>query len=335
MFLSQKFIYNEDASEGSGAADTPVVNQPFFSADEAKQFGFDNKETFTEFIRQQKEASKPDAEKQKQAEVEKANFLKYSTENDLLKIDEYNQYESLNGKQDKDLIYDKFVKEFKEDNPDIEGNEIEEEAKNAFDNEYKLNSKNEKVKTRGEARLKKEAEDLRLPYKSKYETASTNFKEYQQVQKTYPEFNKFIDDVISEKTPDKFSFKVDDDIDEKNKAEIPVEIDLTKEQRKELETIFKSPKYYNSYTKGEKRDELKAAISKKIEGFIKANNFDAAVKQSYKTAAGIYVKKGSNVGAENLFGVSKNTPSGAPVIDINETIAASNEKMNKARRNIR
>ena len=52
-----------------------------------------------------------------------------------------------------------------------------------------------------------------------------------------------------------------------------------------------------------KDKEFKEIVSKKINTYIKANKFDAAVNKAFATAKGLGVKQGSNVGAENLYGV--------------------------------
>ncbi len=324
MIFHSKFIFDDAAAEGGGGAAGGATTQEFLTADEAKGFGFDSKEQLAEFIRTQREAAKPDTEKQKEEEVKKANFLKYSTDNDLLNVDDYNSYENIKSKQDRDLVFDKFKAEFKEDNPEIDDDDFDEECETAFDNEYKLNSRNEKTKVRGEARLKDEAAKLRSPYQSKYDTAISQFNQYTEAAKSYPEFNKFIDEIITENTPEKFVTKIAD-----NKIEVPVEIEITKEQKEELGKIFKSPKYFNNYLKGEKKDELKAAIAKKIQGYIKTNNFETVVSKAYTTAAGIYLKKGSNAGAENQYGLQQ-TGGGATVVEMN-AVAESNNKRAKQR----
>lgn len=261
----------------------------------------------------------------KEQDLEDATFRKYAVENDLLKKDDFDKVATIGQRQAKDLVFDKFVTEFKEDNPEIEAAEFEAEAKIAFEKEYGLNATTPKAKERAAARLQKEAAELKAPIETPYNTAKERYNQDKALKAEYPVFNKFIDDIITEVVTDKYTVKTKD-----GEEEIPVEVEITKEQKKEIETLFKNPKtFYNFTINKDKQDEVKKAIAKKIEGYIKINTYDAAVAKSYETGKGIGVKQGSNVGAGQPFAIVKGG-GGSKLDAVQETgIADENEKRNQ------
>lgn len=317
MFFQPKFFYDDNATEGTGGnaeggttntennSGKPInttvdVLKPLFSEEEIKGLGFDSIDQMKQHLKETKETRVPEDVKKRNAEVEKADFLKVSTEEGLMNVDEYSAYESVKNKSDRDLVYEKYAADFKEDNPDA----TDELIKNEFESDYKLGDKNEKLKNRGESRLKKEAEGIRSPLSSKF-TAAKNFVDnYRLTTKEEPAFRKFVDDLVLELTPDTMTIaKAKDDEDE---LDIPVK--FTKEQRDEIAKMFKNPKTFAAYI--ENKDKLKETLSpsltKKINSIIKVNNFDSAVSFAFENAKKIGIKKGSSVGAEQPFGLVKN-----------------------------
>lgn len=340
MIFLPKFYYEAGAeNNGGGGSDAPtekkteiptpeakVVENPILSPDELKEFGFDSPEKLKDFLRTQREQSIPEEEKTKKINIEKANLLKFSTEKGLMNVEDYNQLENLKAKKDLDLVFEKFSSEHKEDFPDAS----EEDIKDAFESEYKLNSDNDKVKTRSEAKLAKEAQELRSPFEQKYSKAEGEYKAEQRIRSKIPEYNGFIDGLIKELTPDKLVlFKTKD-----GENEVSVDIDLTEDDRKEITKTFKNEKTFYNFIQSEGNlDTLKPALVKKITSFLKEKYFDNTNEKSFKTGKDIGVKSGSNVGAENPYALTDKNKGAqeAVVLDIN----ASNAKIAEARARVR
>ena len=258
MFFKPKFFYETNAENtgGGGTAEnkedkkvqtTVDVTAPLFTQDELKSFGFDTPDALKEHLRQHKENAVPEADKIKKANIEKANLIKYATEQNIANVDDFSSYESLSKKADADLVYEKFAAEQKEDNPELTDDEIKEN----FNSEYKLNSENAKEKERGQQKLAKEAKELRSPAAEKITKAQEAYKEYSSLSEKYPQFQKFIGEVIKKNTPDKLilsNVKEGED-------QIPIEIEITAEQRKEISKMFDNGKIYRDYIDGLQKDK--------------------------------------------------------------------------------
>lgn len=321
-----------DGSKNNDAKPEPA--KPFFTAEELKELGVENETAAKDLLRQLKakdrEANLPDADKLKKQNLEKAEFLKYSAENDLYKVEDYNKLESIKSKSDKDLVYENWFPKWKEENPGVAPDQVESLAKEEFEEEYRLNSTNEKTKNRGIDKLKREASELRSPLEKSYNSAYERFSEDKKMLSKIPEFNKFMDELIKEATPDKVVlFKT-----KEGEEEIAIDVELTKEQKDELGKTFKNAKVFSSFATNEeaKLGEWKAKIQKKIEGFIKINNFEAANKKSYDAGKGVGTKQGSNTGADNSFALQENGKrKDTPVISLED----SNKKIAEARERYR
>lgn len=316
MNFLHRFFYDDNATEGAGgepAVDPKlIVNttvdliKPLFSEEEIKNFGFDNVDQMKQHLQQTRENRVPDETKKRNAEIEKAEFIKVATDEGLLNVDEFSAYENLAKKSDRDLVYEQFASQFKEDNPDA----TDELTRTEFESEYKLDSDKEKSKARGEARLKKEAEDLRSPLSGKYNAAKEFVDNYKISTKELPTFYKFVDDLVNELTPETFSLAKAKDNTKDDEDELDIPVKFTKEQRDEISKLFKTPKHFNAYldNKDKLKETLAPSLTKKINSIIKVNNFDSAVSYALTQGKGIGRKKGSNVGAEQPFAVVKNMP---------------------------
>jgi hypothetical protein len=346
---SSFFIYNSDGGEpGGGGAEeqlptgdetqgqqqqtttTPQVETPspqgLLTQEELAAYGFQTADELKIFLQKQKEAQIPEEEKQRLANLEKAEFFQTAAQSGF-NIEDLTKYESVKTKADAELVFEKFVADFKEENPDIEESELEDAAKLAFDDEYKLSSDNEKAKQRGLKRLERDAKELRSPMETVYQKAKSIFEEQRQMKTVFPEYNKFIESVINENTPDKVVlFQTKDGEDE-----IAVDTEITKEQREEIAKLFKNEKTFAQYLNDKQsKEELGKKIAKKIEGYIRQNNFETAVKKAYETGVGIGTKRGSTVGAENLFGVAAQSKGGTAEIK-NLSLEESNKRIAEAR----
>jgi hypothetical protein len=319
MFLTNRFFYNADnIGNGGGAGDGTITTELKPAA--AIELPDDIKTELAELraLKQSiasKTPEKTPEEIQRENELEKVNFRKYAVEEKLMTNDDFSAYENVSKKTDRDLVYEKYTTEQKEDNPEITPEEIKEN----FESEYKLNSDNEKAKARGEQKIAKEAKELKTPFTSKYSQAENSYKELKSVAAKNPEFNAFIDEVIKENTPEKVSLlKL-----KEGEEEIPIETELTDDQRKEITKLFKTAKVFRDYLDSDgKQDQLKAKIAKKIDGFLKINNFEKVATKSFETGKGIGIKKGSNIGAENPFGLVRdiNTPTKEQKLSANAAV---------------
>jgi hypothetical protein len=265
-----------------------------------------------------KEPEKSAEQIAKENEEDKANFINYAVKNELFKIDDLTQYETLSVKKDADLVFESFLKDFKEENTDItDEKELAEAAKEEFDRTYKLSSENEKAKEKGIAKLAKEANEIRTPYKSKVESAKTAYTEEKAIAAKMPAFDKFVDTEIAKYATDKVFFKI-----KAGEEEVPVEIELSKEDKEAIAKEFKTHKTFYKYnTAGE--EEAAKALGKKITGWIKVNKFDEALAKVASTFEGIGRAKGSNVGAENLFGIAGDKAKAAAVTDTSSAQSAN------------
>ena len=317
MFIP-KLIYNDDASQGGGAANADVVvddkntaviddknkeavateiPKAFISEDEAKEFGFDSPEALKQFLKKQKESNVPDEEKQKALELDNANFRKFAIEKGYAKEADFKSYQTLTEKQNYDLVFEDHLKEFKEENPEItDPKELAEAAKEDFEKTYKLNSDNAKAKEKGQAKIEKIAKELRSPVDSVITTAKEKYAEAKEITAKLPDFEKLVHAKVKQHTPDKsIIYKYKD-----GEEEIPIEIDLTEADRKQMAKIFANHDNYKEFATG-KTKELEAALDDQMQHWVKAFKSDDIVKAAIEQGIKIGQKKGSNVGATQPF----------------------------------
>lgn len=279
-------------------ADPPKdLPQPVFTLEELKTLGLDSKEAAIAFINKAKEDNRPEEEKQKKANIEKANFLKYAAERDFL-TDDFKKYESLEAKADRDLVFEKYAAEEKADNPAL----TDEEIKEAFESEYKLNNENEKIKAKGEAKLKREANELRKPSQNAWNKAQESYKGELGAWQKHQEFKGLVKDTFKSEIPEKYSVKV-----KIGEEEIPVIVDVTPELKTKIEKAFNSEKTLSKYLSFDgKPADFAADLSRNIKSFIKSELADLAIEEGVK----IGIKRGTakaSKGADNPFALQDNT----------------------------
>lgn len=299
MIFNSKFIYDDGAGEGAGG-DTSVNNNGEIKLPEDVQKELDSLRQFKSEI-ENKPKDPTQEELERQQELDNVNFRKYAVESKLLKDDDFNKIETFKQKADRELAFEDFSAEWDADNTEVDPEDKERLKQEAFENLYHLNSTDKTLKAKGEKLLAKEAAEKRTPYETSYKSAKEQYGKDKSIAAKIPEFNKFIDDTIKNAVPEKIVFKTKDGEDE-----IEVEVELTKEQRTELDKVIRTARNFNSFSEG-KPEEIKATIEKKINGFIKINTFESATQKSYEKGKGVGTANGSNVGAENLFMLVKNS----------------------------
>lgn len=335
MMFKSRFFYDDGAAEGGGSTEQQeVIVDDKASTQPAAETTTVQSSTLPEDIaaelaelRAFKQANFKEAEKDpevlaKEQEQDKANFIKYGVENNLFKIDELTQYESIKVKADADLVFENFLKDFAEENPDIDDEEeLAEAAKDEFDNIYKISSSNEKAKEKGLAKLAKEANEIRSPYESKVKYAEETYTEEKQMRAKMPEFDKFLVTQINKNAPDKVTFSI-----KKGEEDFPVEIELTKEDKEAIVKEFKTPKTFLKFN--ESAEETALSLDKKIQGWIKVNKFEEALSKAAEQFEGFGVRKGSNVGADSPFAMRGGN---VRPVSTGVTLEQSNEKIARAR----
>lgn len=297
MIQGSKFIYNDDALQVAGGSADVIVELP----DDVKAQLAELQElrAYKESI-VSKEPEKSPEQIAKLEELEKVNFRRFAVENDYMKNDGFDQLEKLKSSADKELVFGDFKTEWEADNQDVDPEEKEQLLKEAFESQYHLNSDNKTLKARGEKMLSRDAAEKRAPLESSYKNAQEQYGREKSIAAKVPDFNKFIDSTIKEAIPETIVLAKTKDGD----VELPIEVTLTKEQIAEVDKIVRTPRYFKLFTEG-KPEEAKSIIEKKISGFIKINNFEAAVQQGFEKGKGVGTAGGSNVGAENLFAMIK------------------------------
>jgi len=332
-----RFIYNDGAEGGAGGAIDIVETGSEagkLNASDAPNQAAPDAVVIPDDIRSEleqlrafkaantKATEKSPEELERENEKDRAEFIKFSVDNELFKIDELTQYESLKVKADADLVFESFVKDFKEENPDIEDEEeLAEAAKEEFEKLYKISSDNEKVKEKGLAKLARDAKEIRSPYESKIQTAESNYKEEKQVRQKMPDFDKFIDSQIKKNAPEKFSIKI-----KAGDTDVPVEIELTAEDREAIAKEFKTPKTFYNYNKSV--EETEKALDKKIQGWVKVNKMEQIVSKAFEIGEGLGVRGGSDTGADSPFALKQGQPRQLAKI---LTLEDSNAKIAEAR----
>lgn len=305
--INLRFFYNDGLENaGGGIAEVvepqapqepQVVDKIELSIEQVKEWGFDSPEQLKEHFAKLKESNVPEDVKKKEEALDNLEFRRYAIANDLLKEDDFKNYESLTAKQAQDLVFEKYLADFKEDNPEIEDEEeLLQAAKDDFETTYKLNSLSEKAKQRGLARIEKEAKELKNPVESSFLSAKEQFELAKTVAKTLPDFQNFVSEKVKQHTPDKaIIYKVKD-----GDVEIPVEIDITEEDRAAMVKEFSKHTNFHKFTKGDKA-AFEAELDRKMQGWVKLNKADEIYSKAIETGINIGKSKAQPVGAENPF----------------------------------
>ena len=258
-------------------------------------------------------------EEEKAQAIYEANLQKFAVEEGDMKLEEFTQLSTLKSKQDADLVFEGFLKDFvdengkriKEENKEagLSASEIEEEvkkqAKEEFESEYKLNSESEKQKAKGVSRLAKEAAELRSPIEKKYSQTKEKFDAASDLRTEFPKFAKTIESTTSSLIPEKIPYFKGKD----GETDIAIEIELTPEERKEIkEAVIKkvqNPDNYFELYKPGKPDDLKNLIAEQVDYLVEKKVREKGNSKIAEIFHGLGVKKGSTVGAENSFAVNQ------------------------------
>lgn len=281
------------------------------TAELLKKFNVESLEELEAKLKENDKKPLSKEEQEKADEVYEAKLRAYAVEKGVAKLEDFDQLKTLKSKQDADLIFENYLKDWKEENPDVkvEGDVTEADiikaAKDDFEKEYRLNSTNDKIKQKGIERLAKEAKELRSPYESSYNDAKEQFDTENELRNNFPKFVKGIEKVAEELVPTKTEWFKGKDGDEELPA---IEVTLSDEDRKEvLDKITKrlqKPENYELWKEG-KLEDLKEGISEYVEYLVGKKTKEVGNAKIAEIFLGRGLEKGSKVGAESSFATNQ------------------------------
>jgi hypothetical protein len=277
-----------------------------------KELGAESLDELKEKLAKAGEKKLTPEEEEKAQAIYEANLQKYAVENGKMKLEDFQQLNTLKSKQDADLLFEGHKKDFieenakklKEENEDLTDADIEALAKEDFEKEYKLNSASEKQKQKGIQRLAKDAAELRNPLQSSYDSVKEEFDTETDVRNNFPKFVETVNSLVKEVIPEKINYFTGKD----GETSIPIEVELTADEIKDIsEKVNKriqNPDTYNLFKSG-KKAELKTLVTEYTEFLTEKAVQEKGKSKIAEIFLGIGTKKGSTVGAENSFAVNQ------------------------------
>jgi len=300
---------NDPPANDPPAAD-PVL--PEYVQNLLKEHGLSSVEELDQFLKKAKEPAKTPEQIQKEQEVYNSGLVDFAVKNDLLKLDDVVTLESMKKKSDEDLVFDQFAKDIKDEileDPEITDDSTEEEIlgkiKDAFEKEYPLNSQNEKVKQRAEAKLAKAAKEIREPFERSFTNAKSRYDDEISVRNEYPKYQSAMQKLITDTVPGKIDFFSDKDGDQDILADIPLSDDDKKNIMDQLrEKIVNNPETFILHKSG-KVDQIRQNIKDQLDLIIYRNYAETGKKKIAETYMSLGIKKGSDTGASNSFATNQ------------------------------
>lgn len=299
----RKFFDNEGVGDGGGVVDAPAevvppvddpppppenVNIPLSVL---KEWGFDSVEQATEHFAKAKSPEPTEEEKKKAQEIENADFRAYAIKGGLMKEDDFKLYDKVTGTTDRDLVFENFFQDFKEANTEIEEDEMEEAAQEAFDAEYR---------TASEKRIKREADMIRRDSIKAFNDAKEDYKDNVAWEGGKNKWTAFVAKTIEAALPGedlKFFAGKDGD------NEINIAIKLTKEEKAEIAKQVLTPKRYAQFLEG-KEDEVAKTITQRVVSAAQQKYLPKAIEMSIQEGIKIGKTRGSFVGSTNPFPIA-------------------------------
>lgn len=266
-----------------------------------KEFNLESVDVLRERLKTPKVDETPE-EKEKRESIYQADLQKFAVENGEMKLDDFPKLEAIKNKADRDLVFENWLPSWKEENPDVDPAESDNLAKEAFEDETKLNSTNEKTKARAEAKIAKEAKELRNPLESSFNTVKSKFDTERELRATYPSFNKKIEDIVTENIPAEFNVFTGKDGD----ADVPIKISITDADKKEiLSAVSKKCQSDKTYSLFKKNDfaSISEIVKTETENYLWEKKREDGMKEIATKFLSIGTAKGSTVGAKSPFPV--------------------------------
>lgn len=292
----------EDQIKAAALKEQQVEKNPV--ADLLKELNISSLEELREKLKEKPDENLSEEEKQKREEIYHTRVQQFAVESGDMKLEDFNKLSIVKNKADRDLVFENWFTDWKEENPDVEPSEVDGLAKEAFEKEYNLNSENEKTKTRGENRLKREAGEIRKPLESSYTTVKGKYDHEADIRTNYPVYAGKIEQFVSANIPSEFNVFNDKEGDE----EIPVTIPLSADDKKEiLAAVAKKIQTTETYSLFKKGDDkaIEEIAKRETENYIWANKREDGLKEIAKKFLERGIAKGSEVGAKNSFALQQ------------------------------
>lgn len=297
-------------NDQGAAADKQTAPNPL--EDLLKETGFTSIDDLKKKLTATDDKTESPEEVKRKGEVYEANLNSFAVENEILTNDQLHELKSIKGKEDKDLVFEKYSGEVrdeieenlkaeyeKEDKDPPTAKEIEEKIREAFDSEYPVESKNQKTKTRAENRLKKEAAEMRAPLESSLNKAKAQYDEVLALKNAMPEFQKTLTKMVTEAVPKEINFYEAKDGEEDIK--IPVEISAKDQQEISdlLLKSFRTPENMALFRNGKAAD-IQAELKSQLD-YILWQKFGDTGKTKMAEFFESRGRSKAKVGAENRF----------------------------------
>lgn len=301
-----------DDKKDTAAADNKDVVVEDKVANLLKELGAESLDELKEKLAKAGEKKLTPEEEAKAKEVYEAKLQEYAVANGKMKLEDFQQLNTLKSKQDADLVFESYKKDFieeeskrlKEEDDNLTDKDIEELAKEEFEKEYKLNSTSEKQKQKGIQRLAKEAAEFRNPLESSYSNVKEEFDAETDVRQNFPKFVETLSGLVKESVPEKINYYKGTDGD----TAIDIEVELTKEEidgiAEKVNKRIQNPDTYALFKEG-KKEELKNLVSEYADYLTEKAVQEKGKSKIAEIYMGLGVKKGSTVGAENSFAVNQ------------------------------
>lgn len=285
-----------------------------------KSLNLDSVDALKAKLAKSEEKPETEEEKQKKEAIYNADLQKFSVENNLMKLDDFAKRTQLSAKQDRDLVFEEFSAEVKDEikatlKTELEREptaaEIEERLNQQFGEEYPVDSEKETVKKRAETKLKRDAARIREPQESSFKSVKEKFDsklkeaaEEDVIRKDFPAYSKTISDTIVSAIPEKltvFSGKSEED-------EISVSIDVPAEERTKLieditKEVLDDAANYALFKKSGV-EGLKAKIEKQVKAELRERYDEKAKEEIVLASIKVGTKRGS-IGAKNSFATNQ------------------------------
>ena len=294
-------------NKDEGAGTTPTPNQ---LEDLLKETNFKSIDELKSFLSEKNKPAETPEQIKRREEVYNANLVAYAVENELLKNDDVVRLENIKKMSDEDLVFEKLSEDVKDEILDELGEDASDEdilkgIKDAFEKEYPLNSKSDKVRARAEAKLAKAAAEIRSPLESSFNTAKTRYDDEVSVRQEFPNYQKSMKEMTSGLIPNSINFFKDKDGDEDVVADIPITEDDKKALLEELnERVIKKPETFILHKNG-KAKEIQEKLQSELEYLIWKKFGDTGKKEIAKVYLSRGIAKGSDTGAKNSFATNQ------------------------------
>jgi hypothetical protein len=299
----------EDAEKAKPDAEK---DKPDPIAELLKEHKFTDLDELKEFLAKKNSKAKSEDDLKREADVYKANLNKFAVEKGVMSNDDIVKYENQKGRPDKDLVFEKFSGEVKNEIVDDlkeeldrepTSAEIEEKIKESFEKEFPLESKNKSAKGRAEKKLAKEAKEIRSPFESSYTRAKESFDSERQIAEAYPGYEKKLNSIISKNITKELAVYSEKDGDK----DIAASIELTDDEQKAVaEKAFKkasTPEMFKLYQE-KKFDKITEILREETDTIIWKEYRSRGLQKVASTFQKLGFDKGQ-VGAKESFAMKE------------------------------